>query len=251
MNLFGKLLFDTVSEWFHTRFIDANTPTIASIVLLLPFTMRRNAADAAPRQGILATGYGWLVWICMKGMYALSAAWTFKMWSLFDLAVVHANNAYSDALMGTSQQKCEGVLAAAQRVLCNQYDATLSRWYWNGVRSEMTKLVPSCLFMECSQIWTEITNSYAAWAIWTVVFLVVVVWTVQFIRWIANKMINITTHAGIVAVQQDQDYYHAHLAPSIQHVIDEPLRINRYAASYNNRPALMAHESARQRRYSE
>lgn len=243
MNLIGKLIFETASNWFGQRLLHAVGigPSVAAPLL----TMRH-----APQQGFFLAGYAWFTWLCTRAFYGLSAM---KFWNLIDTAVENSKTMYKEATKGTANNRCVGDLSGAHRALCDSYDAVLSRWYPDNVRREFMGLVPSCLFAECADIWKDMANSSMAWVVWVLVILICVVWFIQFAQWLVRMMTNVTTHASIVAVNQDQDYYHSHLSPSIRQVVDEPLRINGYATA--RRPALLAHSEepagVHQRRRSE
>lgn len=217
MGLFGRLIFDMVYDWFHGRLFESAAEQTMQIA---------ERGHGRPQKGLLKTGYTWLVWLCLKMIWGMVGLGMLRLWGLYDRARELADTNIADALKGVNNNRCVGEVAKDQRKLCDAYDSTLSRWYVTNVARSMHAIIPSCLVMECSDMWSEISNSYAAWSIWIISMVVVAVWIIQLGAWVARLCGNLTTKARVRAVYQDQLYYHQHLPPMVREVLDEPRRIN-------------------------
>ena len=241
MGLISRVLFDILYDWFHGRFFDSAAASTMQLA---------TAYDRRPKRGVLQSGYAWLVWICLKLIWGMVGLGMLRVWSLYDAARANADAEIGNALKGVNNNRCDGEVAREQRKLCDAYDDTLSRWYVTLVARSMHHIIPSCVFMECGDMWNDISNSYAAWSIWVISMIVVTVWIIQLGYAIANCCGNMTTRERIRAVRQDQEYYHDNLSPVIREVLDEPTRINA-ASRYSDRHILSVADTSRRRRMSD
>jgi hypothetical protein len=221
MGLISRVLFDIVYDWFHGRFFDSAAAS----------TMQIAVPERRPRRNVFQSAYAWLVWLCLKLIWGMVGLGMLRLWSLYDTARFNADAEIVNALKGVNNSRCDGEVAKEQRKLCDAYDDTLSRWYVTLVARNMHKIIPSCVVMECGDMWNDISNSYAAWSIWIISMIVVTVWIIQLGYWVANCCGNLTTRERIRATRQDQEYYQNHLGPVIRQVLDEPLRINSASAA--------------------
>jgi len=158
-------------------------------------------------------------------------------WTAFDSAKALALTEYTDAITGTANGKCTGILTSSQRHNCNEYEQTLAKVWPFVVWSHFIKTMPSCGFMHCHDAFVHLRDSTTALVLWMILMLALGVVVVR----IVLIMMNMCTHS-LNAERSDEDYrvqrrIHDRLPDATRHILDMAALAHPHGPSmYNTGP---------------
>jgi hypothetical protein len=158
-----------------------------------------------PPRGCFRTVNDGVAWI-------FSSALRFALISCLPLAFMWANRSkdsatveWHNALMGTNNSKCSGELTDAQATLCNQYFATLSRWYLTIWALNACAVVWSDIKLTIAGGWKFVTDSTLGWSVYIGLFIAIVWLVVRVVAWLANRGTELANRSGIFSYDREQE----------------------------------------------
>lgn len=185
------------------------------------------ASARAPRSRMA----GVALWLLRSAAYlvlaVLGGAIFKNVTTAYDDAYMLANATYNEAVIGTANGKCGGVLTEAQAAACNRYQFTLSQaWVAQVGRKFLYETMPSCGVVNCKDIYAYVADSWTAYVLFVAVNIALVVVIVRVVNALVNACSRCASAEHVHASEARQVVLREHLPPALRHTVDTIPRIN-------------------------
>lgn len=143
-----------------------------------------------------------------------------SMHGSYEVAYKNANYTYGEALIGTANQKCEGVLTVNQTKACNEYEYTLERWWITLLLRKFLDVAPSCGVMNCKDIILYLQDSWTAWFIWITAMISFIVVVIRIVNGAINWCSRCANAERVSEVGYRRERAYERLPAPLRHTVD-------------------------------